>query len=117
MLAVAQPGGTVCTDVRCFTGTLSTCWTYRRSTSARGHVRDRLRMHARTAKSSSLHAPPTRIEASSYWLRRFHPNAMQDDEAASCPMLGTFRRLSRASGPLVHNMKANQNDIRNRSPQ
>ena len=44
--SAAQPGGTVCTDVRCFTGTLSACWTYRQSTSARSHVRDRLRMHA-----------------------------------------------------------------------
>ncbi len=54
----AQPGGTVCIDVRCFTGTLSACWTYRQSTSARSLVGDRLRMHVRVPRSPPLSMPP-----------------------------------------------------------
>jgi hypothetical protein len=95
----AQPGGTVCTDVRCFNGTLSACWTYRQSTSARSHLRDPLRMHARTAKSSSLHGPrvvsrPRAIGCGASILRQCRTTRRQ---AVPCSELAVA--CHRASGP------------------
>ncbi len=57
-LSVVRLGGAVCTGVRCFPGTRSACRTYRQPKYIGAEpVGDAVPIHARTAKSSSLHGP------------------------------------------------------------